>query len=100
MHMRPGLEVIRLGFRGKGQVTRVKDGMCQVLWSGGKRDSHPQSELVWVGLHVHAHGAVPGRVISLGREKVQVRLSDGKCCWLNTNEFEPRHGKQEVAPEQ
>jgi hypothetical protein len=45
MRMKPGLEVVCLGAPRKGQVTCVKNGMCQVVWPGDRRESHPQSDL-------------------------------------------------------
>ena len=97
MRMRPGLEVIRLGFRGRGQVTHFRDGLCEVLWQrGAKRALHPQSDLVWCGLTVHTCDGRPGRVVALGYEKIQVRLANRACHWMRADELAPRQPKQEV----
>lgn len=93
--IRPGMQVIRLGFRGKGQVVAVdSDGLCEVFWQrGGKRERHPESDLVWCGLTVHTCDGRPAKVTALGYNKVRVRLSDRACCWMNADELAPRQPK-------
>ena len=97
MHMRPGLEVVRLGFPGEGQVVGIdSDGLCEVVWQrGGKREYRPESDLVWRGFTLHTRDGRVGHVIELGaRGRVRVRLSNGARCWMAADEFEPRQPKQ------
>lgn len=96
MHMRPGLAVVRLGVRGRGQVTDVENGMCRVVWPD-RRESHPQSDLFWVGLSIHTRDGRPGKVIELGaRGRVRVRLGNGARCWMSADEIAPRETKQDA----
>ena len=99
MHMRPGLQVARLGKAGKGQVTHVEGDRCEVQWGNHGREWLPQSDLLWRGLTIHTRDARTGRVIELGRERVYVRLGNGTCCWMSADELAPREPKQEVVAE-
>ncbi len=99
MKMRAGLRVSRVGVPGTGQVTRLRDGQCEVRWRGGRRDRHPQTDLFWVGLTIHARGGVSGRIVTLGYERVKVRFDGGKCCWLTLGELAPRQPRPELLTE-
>jgi len=95
MKMRAGLRVSRVGFCGTGQVTRFRDGLCEVLWQrGGKRERHPPCDLLWCGLAVHTCDGRPGKVVELGYNKICVRLASGACAWMAPNEIAPRQMKQ------
>ena len=96
MHMRPGLQVARLGKVGKGQVTHVEGARCEVQWSNHGREWVSADELIWVGLRIRNPDGYVGRVVSLGRQRVLVRVSDGSCHWMKADELIPRT-KQGVA---
>lgn len=93
MHMKPGLRVVCRNVTGKGQVTAVRDGTCQVIWPGGRRQSHPECELIAVGMRVTC-GGKSGRVVGLGRERIRVRFADGACYWMRLEEIAPRESKR------
>ena len=94
---RPGAQVVRFGVRGNGQVVRVDGDTCEVLWrTGRRRESCRPTELAWVGLTLHTCDGRAGRVVDLGkRGDVWVRLQDGRCCWMATDEFAPRSLEKE-----
>jgi hypothetical protein len=49
--IRPGVAVVRLGARGRGQVIRIDGDTCEVAWRQGRtHERHPLSELAWLGL--------------------------------------------------
>jgi len=97
--IRPGLQVIRLGFRGKGQIVGIdSDGLCEVLWQRGAQ-RHPECDLVWCGLTVHTCDGRPGKVVALGYNKVRVRLSNGTRCWMSADEFARPQSNQDVVAE-
>jgi hypothetical protein len=91
MHLKPGLQVVRVGQRGTGQVVGLDGADALVFWQrGGKRERLPQSELVWVGLTIHTRDGRPAKVTILGRVMIRVRFPDGTHCWMNTDEVAPR----------
>jgi len=97
--MKPGLEVIHLGYRGKGQVVGIDDGgLAEVLWQrGGKREFLPASELIWRGLAIHTRDGRPGTIVELSRRtgNIRVRLMTGVCCWMRADEVAPREPRQQ-----
>jgi hypothetical protein len=86
--IRPGVRVVLLGGRGRGQVTRVDEGVCEVLWkNGSKRERVPEVELVWCGRRVRTRDGRAGRVIELGRSGgFRVRIA-GECHWMTSDEL-------------
>ncbi|MGA2755429.1 MAG: hypothetical protein ABSE53_16860 [Terracidiphilus sp.] len=95
--IRPGTQVVRLGQRGKGQVVGIDGDTCAVLWRNGpKRESHPQTELAWIGLAIHTRDGRAGRVVELGRNTaVCVRLADGRRAWMQAEELAPREQSEQ-----
>ena len=93
---RAGRQVIRLGFKGTGQVVGIDgDGLCEVFWQRSrKRECHPESDLVWCGLTVHTCDGRPGKVVALGYNKIRVRLSNGARCWMAAEEIARPQAKQ------
>jgi hypothetical protein len=100
MRMRPGLEVVRhIGAPRRGQVTSVKNGLCQVLWRGDRREWLAQSDLLWRGLTIHTVDGRPGKVIELGARRTRVRLGNGVCCWMRPDEIAPRESQPDITIE-
>jgi hypothetical protein len=95
--MRPGMQVIRLGFKGTGQVVGIDgDGLCEVFWQRSrKRECHPESDLVWCGLTLYTFDGRSAKVIQLGYNKILVRLENGNRCWMGPDEIAPREPKQQ-----
>lgn len=96
MHMRPGLEVLRQDMPnfGKGQIVGIDNGVCMVLWQRGhKRECHAECDLLWRGLAVHTCDGRPGKVVTLGYNRVRVRLSSGACPWMPVDDLARREPK-------
>jgi hypothetical protein len=73
--------------------------MCEVVWRGGSREWLPQHDLAWVGLTIHTHDGRAGRVIGLGRQRIEVRLGNGTRCWMKPDELAPRESQPDISVE-